>query len=291
MSIAQVRHAAAERAVGSARADRSPTAPPPPPPPPQPQAMSSTEQQYEEYFVEHSISTVDARKAAGALVLEQVGAVEGCGSCGPRERAYCEARVLADHCCCERRYLREPMPWLPHTCYVGAEICRPVAGDCARYARLRDCCCLQQLAAKWKDILLSGRAEQPISTSRLLLTAALAVLLKPPRRLSGGGDDEDAESPLCRIRTGRIPLNKFRNMMRLEMSPNYKSCARPGHMYCRMSHPMHDRRQRLYYAGHSLQLLRGWAMLSRHQEATRAQQASVLGAPYRRSTTNDYEMH
>lgn len=79
-----------------------------------------------------------------------VGAVPetrvGCGACGRRDLEYCETRVLADHCCCERRFLREPFPWLPHTCYVGPGRCRPLAPDCARYARLRDCCCLHRLA-------------------------------------------------------------------------------------------------------------------------------------------------
>lgn len=74
----------------------------------------------------------------------------GCGTCSEREYAYCETRVLADHCCCERRFVREPFPWLPHTCYVGARRCRPLAHDCAQYARLRDCCCHRKLAERCK---------------------------------------------------------------------------------------------------------------------------------------------
>lgn len=63
---------------------------------------------------------------------------------------YCETRVLADHCCCERHYLPEPFPWLPHTCYVGPHRCRPLAHDCVRYVRLRDCCCYKKLAERCK---------------------------------------------------------------------------------------------------------------------------------------------
>ncbi|OWR45654.1 hypothetical protein KGM_214761 [Danaus plexippus plexippus] len=131
------------------------------------------EPQYEEYFVEHDVSTADARAAAQLLNLDDKTRV-GCGPCSRREMEYCESRVLSDHCCCERQFLPEPFPWLPHTCYVGPHRCRPIARDCTKYARLRDCCCLRRLAERWKSILSSS----PGGGSRLsLLVSTLLALL------------------------------------------------------------------------------------------------------------------
>lgn len=79
----------------------------------------------------------------------------GCGACSRRDRQYCETRLLADHCCCEPRYVPEPLPWLPHTCYAGPRRCTPLAGDCERYSRLRDCCCYNVLAKRCEYLLLS----------------------------------------------------------------------------------------------------------------------------------------
>ncbi|XP_032521247.2 uncharacterized protein LOC116773005 isoform X2 [Danaus plexippus] len=133
------------------------------------------EPQYEEYFVEHDVSTADARAAAQLLNLDDIPETRvGCGPCSRREMEYCESRVLSDHCCCERQFLPEPFPWLPHTCYVGPHRCRPIARDCTKYARLRDCCCLRRLAERWKSILSSS----PGGGSRLsLLVSTLLALL------------------------------------------------------------------------------------------------------------------
>ncbi|CAH2094212.1 unnamed protein product [Euphydryas editha] len=88
---------------------------------------------------------------------------------------YCETRVLADHCCCERHYLPEPFPWLPHTCYVGPHRCRPLAQDCVRYTRLRDCCCYKKLAERWKSILSNSSRLSVGGVSLLLLSMLLFV--------------------------------------------------------------------------------------------------------------------
>lgn len=35
----------------------------------------------------------------------------------------------------------EVLPYVPHTCYLGTEVCETIIGDCAEYSRLRECCC------------------------------------------------------------------------------------------------------------------------------------------------------
>ncbi|XP_028167840.1 uncharacterized protein LOC114358156 [Ostrinia furnacalis] len=167
-----VRHAAASKPVGTGRANTS--------------RVNNSEHlrhdenvvevRYEEYFVEHDISTADARKAAAELHLDDVPSTRaGCGTCSRSEMEYCETRVLADHCCCERRFLPEPFPWLPHTCYVGPARCRPLAHDCVRYARLRDCCCYRKLAERWKSILSKSSRLGVSGASLLLLSMLLFV--------------------------------------------------------------------------------------------------------------------
>ncbi|RVE55285.1 hypothetical protein evm_000183 [Chilo suppressalis] len=168
-----VRHAAASKSVGTGRANMSRT-------------HNGSEQwagedhllevRYEEYFVEHDISTADARRAAAQLNLENVPVSrEGCGTCSRSDMEYCETRVLADHCCCERSYLPDPFPWLPHTCYTGPHRCRPMAHDCANYARRRDCCCHRKLAERWKSIL-SNSTRLGISGASLLLLSILLLV-------------------------------------------------------------------------------------------------------------------
>ncbi|KAL0819988.1 hypothetical protein ABMA28_007984 [Loxostege sticticalis] len=170
--VPEVRHAAASKPVGTGRANAS--------------RVNHSEHwggdegllevRYEEYFVEHDISTADARKAAAELKLEDVPTTRvGCGTCSRSEMEYCETRVLADHCCCERRFLPEPFPWLPHTCYVGPNRCRPLAHDCVRYARLRDCCCYRKLAERWKSILSKSSRLGVSGASLLLLSMLLFV--------------------------------------------------------------------------------------------------------------------
>ncbi|KAJ8713777.1 hypothetical protein PYW08_007397 [Mythimna loreyi] len=167
-----VRHAAASKPVGTGRANGT---------------RNESEQwagsddallevRYEEYFVEHDVSTADARRAAALLDVNDIPVTRpGCGTCSQREQEYCETRALADHCCCERRFVREPFPWLPHTCYVGARRCRPLAHDCAQYARLRDCCCYRKLAERWKGILSKSTRLGVSGASLLLLSMLLLV--------------------------------------------------------------------------------------------------------------------
>ncbi|KAM3955878.1 uncharacterized protein ACR2FA_010181 [Aphomia sociella] len=167
-----VQHAAASKPVGTGKSNST--------------KSNDTEQwssddsvyevRYEEYYVEHDVSTADARRAARALKLEDVPeTLVGCGTCSRRELEYCETRVLADHCCCERRVLPEPFPWLPHTCYIGPRRCRPLAHDCAQYKRLRDCCCTRKLAERWKSILSKSTRLGVSGASLLLLSMLLFV--------------------------------------------------------------------------------------------------------------------
>ncbi|XP_022817628.1 uncharacterized protein LOC111350333 isoform X2 [Spodoptera litura] len=175
--VPEVRHAAASKPVGTGRGNGS-------------RGNESErwagagaddallEVRYEEYFVEHDVSTAAARRAAADLNVEDIPPTRpGCGPCSEREHSYCETRVLADHCCCERRFVREPFPWLPHTCYVGARRCRPLAHDCAQYARLRDCCCHRRLAERWKSIL-SESSRAGVSGLCLLVVGALLVVAR-----------------------------------------------------------------------------------------------------------------
>ncbi|KAL4704527.1 hypothetical protein ACJJTC_002141 [Scirpophaga incertulas] len=170
-----VRHAAAPKSVGTGPANASRAGPGEAggggaSPAARAGAERLLEVRYEEYFVEHDVSTPDARRAAEALNLDDVPETRaGCGTCSASEAQYCEWRVLADHCCCERRYA-EPLPWLPHTCYAGPRRCRPLAPDCARYARLRDCCCMRRLALKWKSILSNSSRMKGGWLSLFLLT-------------------------------------------------------------------------------------------------------------------------
>ncbi|KAJ2942118.1 hypothetical protein O0L34_g11034 [Tuta absoluta] len=141
------------------------------------ETLNLEEVNYEEYFVEHEVSTADARTAAETLNLDEVpDTLVGCGACSRRELEYCETRLLADHCCCERRYVPEPFPWLPHTCYMGPARCRPLAHDCARYARLRDCCCYKQLANRWKGILSKSTRFGASGASLLLVSMMMFVV-------------------------------------------------------------------------------------------------------------------
>ncbi|KOB69864.1 Uncharacterized protein OBRU01_16242 [Operophtera brumata] len=100
----------------------------------------------------------------------------GCGKCSRWEMEYCESNVLADHCCCERRYIPEPFPWMPHTCYIGPERCTPLAQNCAQYTRIRDCCCNRKLAVKWKGIL-SKASSLSLSGMTLLLFSLILFTL------------------------------------------------------------------------------------------------------------------
>lgn len=88
-------------------------------------------------------------------------------------------------------FVTESFPYVPHTCYLRPG-CRPNAGNCARYARLRVCCCDYVTAKKCKysqlltihfsvySIPLIGTALQPCKQKpnlRNLATATLCTII------------------------------------------------------------------------------------------------------------------
>ncbi|RZB40535.1 hypothetical protein BDFB_004812 [Asbolus verrucosus] len=103
---------------------------------------------YEEYIVEHEISAGQAKNAALTIDLNSVTSPAGCQKCSKDEIKYCLGRdLIGDHCCCDKRY-HEVLPFIPHTCYFGTQICKPVAEDCEKYNRLRRCCCDRHVLQK-----------------------------------------------------------------------------------------------------------------------------------------------
>ncbi|KAF5292777.1 hypothetical protein FQA39_LY13822 [Lamprigera yunnana] len=106
---------------------------------------------YEEYVIEHEISTENARNAALAIDLRNIKVPPGCQKCTKWELSYCQGSdFINDHCCCDKRY-HEVLPYIPHTCYLGAQLCKPVVGDCLTYKTIRKCCCTIHLIQKWKS--------------------------------------------------------------------------------------------------------------------------------------------
>ncbi|KAJ8925325.1 hypothetical protein NQ315_009155 [Exocentrus adspersus] len=104
---------------------------------------------YEEYIVEHEISTVNARNSALTIDVQSIVAPSGCKECTSEEKRYClGSDFINDHCCCDRRY-HEVLPFIPHTCYSGNQLCEPVM-ECDKYRRLRTCCCDILVLKKWK---------------------------------------------------------------------------------------------------------------------------------------------
>lgn len=51
----------------------------------------------------------------------------------------------------------ENIPWMPHSCYMGEEQCRPVAASCIDYMHRRQCCCDKLLVefCKFKFVFLN----------------------------------------------------------------------------------------------------------------------------------------
>jgi hypothetical protein len=83
-------------------------------------------------------------------------------------------------------FVAESFPYVPHTCYLRPA-CRPKAGDCAQYARLRACCCDYLTAKKCKysqlltthfsvyTIPLTGTALQPCEFYRSISRTVVAI--------------------------------------------------------------------------------------------------------------------
>ncbi|XP_031833792.1 uncharacterized protein LOC116427505 isoform X2 [Nomia melanderi] len=102
------------------------------------------------------------------------GPIPGCKPCTRPEITYCEDEsVINDHCCCDGS-VNEVFPFVKHTCRVGPEECKVHAGDCAEYARLRECCCHSYLASYWK--YLANNAQSYADTCLTKFLAILVVL-------------------------------------------------------------------------------------------------------------------
>lgn len=123
---------------------------------------------YEEYLVEHEISSLQAKNVALAFNFDTATVPPGCQPCTKSEMHYCMGTDLVnDHCCCDKRH-HEVLSYIPHTCYVGSRICRTVASDCAEYSRIRTCCCDKYAQQKWKE-KSSGAAINHINSTAISL--------------------------------------------------------------------------------------------------------------------------
>jgi hypothetical protein len=127
-------------------------------------------------YVEHKVAEDEALAVAITLQPELNDRPPFCGVCTAEEIQYCSGTaVLEDHCCCDTGYF-ERFPYVPHTCYLRPG-CRPNAGNCAEYARLRVCCCDNITATKWKSQALSHSQALPALSWIMCLLCSLCVLL------------------------------------------------------------------------------------------------------------------
>ncbi|XP_060532848.1 uncharacterized protein LOC132705906 [Cylas formicarius] len=141
-------------------------------------AMDSPNLRYEEYVVEHDISATQARNVALSTNYNEVTPLAGCQECTKEEIHYClGSDLISDHCCCDKRY-HEVLPFIPHTCYFGTQLCSPVQSDCAKYTRVRTCCCDRYLLQKWKEKLSasSNRSKVPAFLCFLVLVVQIFIL-------------------------------------------------------------------------------------------------------------------
>nr|XP_023022831.1 uncharacterized protein LOC111511058 [Leptinotarsa decemlineata] len=105
---------------------------------------------YEEYEIEHEISMMHAKNSVLSMDIDSIVIPPGCHTCTEQEKHYCLGRSLInDHCCCDKRY-HEMFPFIPHTCYLGSQLCTTVLSNCEEYYRLRTCCCQKLALMKWK---------------------------------------------------------------------------------------------------------------------------------------------
>nr|XP_022911891.1 uncharacterized protein LOC111422867 [Onthophagus taurus]XP_022911892.1 uncharacterized protein LOC111422867 [Onthophagus taurus] len=112
-------------------------------------------QEHEVYKVEHEISTTQAKNHALTMDLNDIIEPAGCQPCTKSELSYCtSSSIINDHCCCEKRF-EESFPFIPHTCFVGNKLCKPMF-SCDDYIRLKRCCCHKLLLAKWKEMSSSS---------------------------------------------------------------------------------------------------------------------------------------
>lgn len=124
-------------------------------------------------YVEHRVDEEEAKLVARTLQPELSDGRPGCEVCTTEEIEYCTgSAAIEDHCCCDLRHL-ESFPYVPHTCYLRPG-CSPNAGNCARYARLRVCCCDYFTAKKWKS--QASLPTLPWRTFLLCYVCALSFL-------------------------------------------------------------------------------------------------------------------
>ncbi|XP_012286893.1 uncharacterized protein LOC105703235 [Orussus abietinus] len=132
----------------------------------------------DEYILEHEVLYEDAIAEAKRLKLYP-GPIPGCKACTGSEMAYCkDDSVLNDHCCCDGGY-NEVFPFVQHTCRVGPEACKVLAGDCAEYTRLRECCCHAYLGSVWKYLA----SDASINRINPLIILPILVVLRLIKRV------------------------------------------------------------------------------------------------------------
>ncbi|KAK9874095.1 hypothetical protein WA026_002449 [Henosepilachna vigintioctopunctata] len=128
---------------------------------------------YEEYTIEHEISATQAKNAALTIDLSSVRLTHGCQSCSNEELRYCAGTdLINDHCCCDKRF-SESLPFIPHTCYSGTVLCKPIVEDCEEYYRRKACCCdkfsLQFWKKKWMEKSTQNSSSNQFNINLLLL--------------------------------------------------------------------------------------------------------------------------
>lgn len=130
---------------------------------------------YEEYIIEHEISTTQARNVALSSDVSAINVPAGCQECTKEEKHYCTSSdLISDHCCCDRRF-HEFLPYIPHTCYFGSQLCTTVALDCNKYTRLRTCCCDTFLRQKWREKYGYNHSAQ--SSTNLLIFLFFLIII------------------------------------------------------------------------------------------------------------------
>ncbi|KAG6799258.1 hypothetical protein HZU73_05361 [Apis mellifera caucasica] len=133
----------------------------------------------EEYYLEHEVLHEEAINEAKKLHLYP-GPIPGCKACTNTEMTYCkDGSVINDHCCCDGS-VNEVFPFVTHSCRVGPEECKVQAGDCAEYARLRECCCHSYLASIWKYLANAAGSSTNINLTKFLAILTVLRLLFQP---------------------------------------------------------------------------------------------------------------
>ncbi|XP_076260035.1 uncharacterized protein LOC143196260 [Rhynchophorus ferrugineus] len=128
---------------------------------------------YDEYVIEHEISYGQAKNYALNADINSIITPPGCQECTKEEKLYCNTDLINDHCCCNKRF-HEYLPYIPHTCYTGTQLCVTMATDCNKYTRLRTCCCDKYLLPKWRSKYGASASSTP-NTNAILAVASFLV--------------------------------------------------------------------------------------------------------------------